>query len=326
MKWEDLKWWEHSPDDFFGQDKEGNVYCIDSETGEIVPTPNVSIDIMWPGANKREVEQYIEKLKTQKMEINLSDYEWYEDGPDFIYAIDKKGNVYGLGNDGELALLPNRTPDSSYGWSHTEHSFVKQYIERKKAKKSVKKSFADREKNKDKMNLIHEAIIFAALKHAGQLRKGTDIPYISHPMEVALILTENGCTENVIIAGILHDTLEDTGTTPAEILEHFGEEILKIVAAESEDKSKTWKERKQATIDHLAGATLEARLVCCADKLSNLRSVAADKETVGNKLWERFNAEKDDIEWYYRGIAAALPELAGYKMYGELTALNNEVF
>jgi len=175
-------------------------------------------------------------------------------------------------------------------------------------------------------NLIHEAIVFAAMKHAGQVRKGTDIPYISHPTEVMQILTENGCQENVIVAGILHDTLEDTGTAPAEILEHFGEEILKIVTAESENKSKTWKERKQATIDHMAGASLEAKLVCCADKLSNLRSMAADKEAIGDKLWERFNAGKSDIEWYYRRIAAALPDLTGYKMYVELIALNNEVF
>jgi (p)ppGpp synthase/HD superfamily hydrolase len=176
------------------------------------------------------------------------------------------------------------------------------------------------------MNRIHEAITFAARKHTGQIRKGTDIPYISHPMEVMQILTENGCPENVIIAGILHDTLEDTGTAPEEILDRFGEDVLKIVIAESEDKSKTWKERKQATIDHMAGASLDVKLVCCADKLSNLRSMAADKEDVGDKLWERFNAGKSNIEWYYRAIAAALPELAGYKMYLELTALINEVF
>jgi (p)ppGpp synthase/HD superfamily hydrolase len=176
------------------------------------------------------------------------------------------------------------------------------------------------------MNRIHEAIVFAARKHAGQMRKGTDIPYISHPMEVMQILTENGCPENAVIAGILHDTLEDTGTTPAEILDRFGENILKTVAAESEDKSKSWKERKQATIDGLPGASPDAKLVCCADKLSNLRSMAADKEAVGDKLWERFNAGKSDIEWYYREIAAAMPELPGYKMYKELNSLLGEVF
>jgi hypothetical protein len=97
------------------------------------------------------------------------------------------------------------------------------------------------------------------------------------------------------------------------------------VAAESEDKSKSWKERKQTAINRLAGDPLEARLVCCADKLSNLRSMAADRELTGEKLWERFNAGKADIEWYYRGIAAALG-LPGYKMFEELTALLGEVF
>jgi len=181
------------------------------------------------------------------------------------------------------------------------------------------------------MNLIHEAIIFAARKHAGQVRKGTDIPYITHPMEVMQILTENGCTEKVIIAGILHDTLEDTETTPSEIIGLFGEGILKIVTAESEDKSKTWEERKQATIDRLLSeGSFEVNLVCCADKLSNLRSMAADKATVGDKLWERFNAPKDDIEWYYRQIFNVL----GYdktgvcvtRMFAEYNYLLKEVF
>jgi (p)ppGpp synthase/HD superfamily hydrolase len=174
-------------------------------------------------------------------------------------------------------------------------------------------------------NPIHEAIVFAARKHAGQVRKGADTPYFSHPAEVMQILTANGCPERVIIAGILHDTLEDTAATPEEIRSLFGEDVLRIVQAESEDKSKTWKERKQAAIDRLAGDSLEARLVCCADKLSNLRSMAADLDTVGEKLWERFNAPKADIEWYYRGIAAALG-LPGYKMFEELADLLGEVF
>jgi (p)ppGpp synthase/HD superfamily hydrolase len=84
---------------------------------------------------------------------------------------------------------------------------------------------------------IHNAIIFASRKHASQVRKGTDIPYISHPMEVMDILRQNGCSENVIIAGILHDTLEDTNTTPAEIENKFGGDVLSIVQAESENKS-----------------------------------------------------------------------------------------
>jgi (p)ppGpp synthase/HD superfamily hydrolase len=176
------------------------------------------------------------------------------------------------------------------------------------------------------MNKINEAIIFAAQKHGNQKRKGTDIPYITHPISVMEILIRNGCSESVVIAGVLHDVLEDTEANPAEIIDQFGEDIYKIVCAESEDKSKTWKERKQATIDHLSSASLEAKLVCCADKLSNLRSMAADQEAVGDKLWERFKAGKEDIAWYYRGVVAALPDLAGYQMYKELKGLLGVVF
>lgn len=153
---------------------------------------------------------------------------------------------------------------------------------------------------------IHNAIIFAAVKHRNQKRKGTDIPYIVHPMEVMQILTDMQCTENVIIAGILHDTLEDTDTKPEEIEAEFGKEVLDIVQTESEDKSKTWKERKQATIDHLKNASVETKLVCFADKFSNIRSMCADLQKKGAELWDRFNAPKSDIEWYYRSIAGVL--------------------
>ncbi|MDR0320994.1 MAG: HD domain-containing protein [Treponema sp.] len=172
------------------------------------------------------------------------------------------------------------------------------------------------------MNLIHEAIVFATCKHNGYKRKGTDIPYISHPMEVMQILTESDCRENVIIAGILHDTLEDTKTTPAEISNLFGEEVLNLVSAESEDKTKTWKERKQATVNNLADASPDVKMVCLADKLSNLRSMAADKRAIGEKLWERFNANKDDIEWYYRQIG----KIAFHPLDKEYHSLLSEIF
>jgi (p)ppGpp synthase/HD superfamily hydrolase len=172
------------------------------------------------------------------------------------------------------------------------------------------------------MNLIHEAIIFATCKHDGYKRKGTDIPYISHPMEVMQILTEARCRENVIIAGILHDILEDTKTSPLEILNLFGEEVLNLVLEESEDKSKPWKERKQETIDSLANASPDAKMVCFADKLSNLRSMAADKREIGEKLWERFNAGKDDIEWYYCQIG----KMAFHPWDKEYDSLLAEVF
>ena len=176
------------------------------------------------------------------------------------------------------------------------------------------------------MNRIHEAIVFAARKHAGQVRKGTDIPYISHPMEVMQILSRNDYVDDVIIGGILHDVLEDTDATQEEIIGLFGEDILDFILAESEDKSKPWKERKQATIDQLKVAPKGVKIVCLADKLANLRSMASDMEAVGDKLWERFNAPKDEIEWYYRGVAATMSVFADSKVYEEFLYLLEKVF
>jgi myo-inositol-1(or 4)-monophosphatase len=116
--------------------------------------------------------------------------------------------------------------------------------------------------------------------------------------------------------------LEDTSAAPAEILNLFGEEVLNLVLAESENKTKTWRERKHATINSLVDTSADARMICLADKLSNLRSMASDKRAVGEKLWERFNAGKNDIEWYYRKIG----EMAFHLLDKEYHYLLNEVF
>jgi (p)ppGpp synthase/HD superfamily hydrolase len=173
---------------------------------------------------------------------------------------------------------------------------------------------------------FHNAIIFAARKHKGQLRKGTDIPYIAHIMEVMQILIENGCGEEIIIAGILHDTLEDTETTPDEIRYNFGKEVLSIVNSETEDKSLDWFERKKITIDHLFTANIATKLVCCADKLSNIRSIYADLQEIGERVWERFNAPKEKIQWYYEGIISALSAIKDADMYNELKKFVKDVF
>jgi (p)ppGpp synthase/HD superfamily hydrolase len=173
---------------------------------------------------------------------------------------------------------------------------------------------------------IHNAIVFASRKHDKQYRKSTDIPYIAHLMEVMQILLENNCEEEVIIAGILHDTLEDTDTTPEEIRSLFGKNVLSIVRSETEDKTKEWIDRKLETIKHLRSASIEAKLVCCADKLSNMRSIYADLKTIGEKVWERFNANKENIQRYYENILAAISEISDSDMYYDLSELIEDVF
>jgi len=181
----------------------------------------------------------------------------------------------------------------------------------------------------DKDNeLINKAIRFATEKHASQTRKGSGLPYIIHPMEVWMILRNNNCSINVQVAGILHDTLEDTDATPEEIKNLFGDEILSLVQTESEDKSKTWKERKQHTIDALAHDSIETMQVCCADKLSNCNAQLYDFKQIGDGLFERFNKQSNpELQaWYYKSIVEALKPLAGMKMYEDLSKTVAELY
>lgn len=177
--------------------------------------------------------------------------------------------------------------------------------------------------------LITQAILFAMEKHGsvknkdgtiGQKRKGSGLPYIVHPMEVWQILRNNNCSTVVQIAGLLHDTLEDTDATPEEIKEKFGADVLALVQTESEDKSKSWKERKQATLDALEKASTETKQVCCADKLSNCLAQLYDYNQIGDALFERFNKQSTpELQgWYYKGIVKALASLEGMEMYSDL--------
>jgi (p)ppGpp synthase/HD superfamily hydrolase len=175
--------------------------------------------------------------------------------------------------------------------------------------------------------LIHKAIEFATMAHKKQLRKGGDIPYIIHLFEVALILAKNGASDEVICARILHDTLEDTNTTKQDLIEHFGEKIASLVCANSENKTLSWEERKQETIDYITTeATEEELLVICADKLSNIKSIKYDYDKLGDKLWSRFKRGYIEQKWYYLGLSKALSRLENHDIYKEFKAICRKVF
>ncbi|WP_404469432.1 HD domain-containing protein [Sutcliffiella horikoshii] len=178
------------------------------------------------------------------------------------------------------------------------------------------------------MNIVEKAIIFAAEAHKHQTRKGTEIPYITHPFAVGMMLQGAGCSEEVVAAGILHDTLEDTEATYDSLVKEFGGRVADLVVAASEnDKSLSWEERKQHTIDGFKNASMEALQVIVADKLHNLRSIRADLKEHGDTIWGRFNRGKEKQRWYYANIVKALaPRKDGFKLIGELEKEVSEVF
>jgi Guanosine polyphosphate pyrophosphohydrolases/synthetases len=176
------------------------------------------------------------------------------------------------------------------------------------------------------MNRLDIAIEFAATAHQTQYRKGTPTPYISHPYGVAMILSSYSCSENAIIAALLHDVLEDTDVTEQQLIEQFGPEVTVIVKACSEpDKSLSWEERKTHTIDNIPNEPLEVRLVACADKLHNLRSMKRDSQTLGPELWTRFKRGKKEQAWYYKGLADAFAKTKDEQQHPLFTEFINEV-
>ena len=177
---------------------------------------------------------------------------------------------------------------------------------------------------------VHEAMLFAEKAHRGQKRKGTDIDYITHPMEVYQILSSMQAGQELLIAGLLHDTVEDTDVDIDDIQLAFGDRVSTLVANHTENKRLSWRERKQRTIDTVKVADRDTRLLIMADKVSNLRSMLSDYSRVGEQLWERFNASKEEQSWYNSELQDALNDLqfddAARLVYWEMVGLYKDLF
>lgn len=154
---------------------------------------------------------------------------------------------------------------------------------------------------------IQKAIKMAGIAHRNQVRKLSDVPYIIHPYTVGMILSQSNCKEDIIIAGILHDIIEDTDTEEKEIGENFGENVLNLVKACTEkNKSETWEKRKEHTINFLRNACCDVKFIILADKLNNIKSIEEDYEEHGDKIWKSFNRGREKQEWYYRNLVEVL--------------------
>lgn len=161
-----------------------------------------------------------------------------------------------------------------------------------------------------------EAFKYAAQEHRNQLRKGTQIPYISHLMSVSALIWENGGDEDQAIAGLLHDVIEDADPPSAvprirdEILSKFGPRVLSLVEGctdgeqDASGEKAPWKQRKESYLDHLQHEPADLLLVSCCDKLHNARAIHTDLLTQGDSLFERFTGKKEGTLWYYRQLTS----------------------
>ncbi len=151
------------------------------------------------------------------------------------------------------------------------------------------------------------AFEFAAEKHKNQTRKASTIPYITHLMGVASLVLEAGGDEELAIAALLHDVVEDCGGAPMlkEVRRRFGQRVAKVVegCTDADTYPKPpWRERKEEYIRHLKAADADTQLVSAADKLNNVRSIVSDYRAIGESVWSRFNGGREGTLWYYRTL------------------------
>ena len=182
-------------------------------------------------------------------------------------------------------------------------------------------------------DVLDRAIVFAVRAHAGTERRGKGFPYIVHPMEAVAIVASMTPDQELLAAAALHDTVEDTDVTVEQIRAEFGDRIAALVATESDivvqgvSAEESWHIRKQDTINRLANASHETKIVALGDKLSNMRAIARDYAMQGDALWNLFRVKDSKAhEWHYRGLAEALSELHDTFAYKEFEQLINQVF
>ena len=184
------------------------------------------------------------------------------------------------------------------------------------------------------MELVSEAIVFAAMAHDGMRRKKSEAPYILHPMEAAVIVGTMSDDQNLIAAAALHDVVEDAGVTMEEIEAKFGKRVRELVASETEDKradlppADTWRVRKEESLAVLKNTDdIGVLMVWLGDKLANMRAIYRDWKVEGDALWQKFN-QKDANEqaWYYFSIVRLTERLSYTSAWLEYKTLTELVF
>jgi (p)ppGpp synthase/HD superfamily hydrolase len=170
---------------------------------------------------------------------------------------------------------------------------------------------------------FERALLFATRKHSGQTRKGSTVPYVAHLLGVAGLVLEAGGDEDLAIAALLHDVVEDCGGAPMlqQVRRRFGERVAHVVEDCTDtdlDPKPPWRQRKEDYIKHLRTADADVRLVSAADKLHNARSVLADYREIGNSVGERFQGKREGTLWYYRALLDEFKRKKANRVVNEL--------
>ena len=190
--------------------------------------------------------------------------------------------------------------------------------------KNIRETYADEERE-----ILERAFYYAKEAHSGQKRASGE-EYFTHPVAVAKILMGLGMDCDTVAASFLHDVIEDTAVSEADIKNEFGMDVAALVAAHTKNADMTWEEVHRHKIEEMNEASFRVKLLILADMTANLRSLWRDYRHIGDKLWERFNAPKEKQAWYYGGMQDKLWEMQNYletaEIYWEMVGLYKDLF
>jgi GTP pyrophosphokinase len=177
---------------------------------------------------------------------------------------------------------------------------------------------------------FEDALIYAVRLHSQQVRKGGSVPYVSHLLGVASIVLEYGGNEDEVMAALLHDAVEDQGgpSRLEEIRSLFGDRVAEIVAGCTDSVNHQqipWRERKEYYLAHLPNSSPSVRLVSCADKIQNGRTILKDLRRDGDSIWMRFRGGKDGTRWYYHSLSEIFCSQGPEEMAEELKRVVSEM-
>lgn len=194
-------------------------------------------------------------------------------------------------------------------------------------------SFRNRQPRQTTMNLsqkFDQALHYAVVIHAGQVRKGTEIPYLAHLLGVVSIALEHGGNEDEAIGALLHDAGEDAGGAGRieDIRHRFGDAVADIVRGCTDaitTPKPPWRKRKEDYIAHVPAASPSVQLVSASDKLHNARAILRDYRRLEESLWSRFNGGKEGTLWYYRSLVTAFGQAGRNELVEELDRVVTEL-
>jgi len=174
------------------------------------------------------------------------------------------------------------------------------------------------------------ALVFAKRKHEGQARKGTSTPYVAHVLGVAALVLEAGGDEDMAIAALLHDVVEDCGGMPMlrEVRKRFGPRVASMVEGCTDafvEPKPPWRERKEKYLKKLRKASADTRMVSAADKVYNARAILLDYHDIGESVWDRFSGKKSGTLWYYRELVKEFDRANTNRLGSELARVIAEL-